>query len=286
MQAGDLLLEVEGEELSAERSPGEALLHRAETEIELRLQRGGAPARRVVVKTLGDEDALRYRDWVEGNRRAVHERSQGQVGYLHVPNMGPEGYAEFHRYYLAEFNRPGLIVDVRRNGGGHVSQLLLEKLARKRIGYDVPRYGKPVPYPEDARLGPVVCLTDEHAGSDGDIFSHCFKLLGLGPLIGKRTWGGVIGIWPRHALVDKSITTQAEFAFWFTDVGWRVENYGTEPDVEVEVTPQDWAAGRDPQLDAALSAVEALVAAAKPSVPDFGPRPRLGAPRLTGGGAQ
>ena len=281
VRPGDKLLEVEGQALSAERTPGEALLHKADTEVELRLQRGAEPPRRVVVTTLEGEEALRYRDWVEANRARVHEDSKGQVGYVHVPNMGPVGFAEFHRYYLAEFNRPGLIVDVRRNGGGHVSQLLLEKLARRRIGYDVPRYGKPVPYPEDARLGPVVCLTDEHAGSDGDIFSHCFKLLGLGPLIGKRTWGGVIGIWPRHPLVDRSITTQAEFAFWFTDVGWRVENYGTEPDIEVEVTPQDWAAGLDPQLAKGLEVVSGLIAEEKPAVPDFGPRPQLRAPRLT-----
>lgn len=283
VRAGDTLLEVEGQPLSAERAPGEALLHKAEAEVELRLQRGKEPPRRVVVTTLDDEDALRYRDWVEGNRARVHEASGGQIGYLHVPNMGPVGYAEFHRYYLAEFDKAGLIVDVRRNGGGHVSQLLLEKLARRRIGYDVPRYGKPVPYPEDARLGPVVCLTDEHAGSDGDIFSHCFKLLGLGPLIGRRTWGGVIGIWPRHPLVDRSITTQAEFAFWFTDVGWRVENYGTDPDVEVEISPQDWAAGRDPQLDKGLEVLRGLIDEQQPAVPDFGPRPQLRPPRLSKG---
>src|SRR5690606_7250551 len=144
------------------------------------------------------------------------------------------------------------LVDVRYNGGGHVSQLLLEKLARRRIGYDVPRYGQPMPYPEDSVLGPIACLTNEHAGSDGDIFSHCFKLLKLGTLLGKRTWGGVVGIWPRHPLVDRSVTTQAEFAFWFQDVGWAVENYGTDPDVVVEIAPHDWAAGDDPQLEAGV----------------------------------
>ena len=136
----------------------------------------------------------RYRDWVEANREFVHERTRGSVGYVHVPDMGPRGYAEFHRYYLAESEREGLIVDVRFNGGGNVSQLLLEKLARRRIGYDQPRYGEAMPYPLHSVLGPMVALTNEFAGSDGDIFSHAFKILGLGTLIGKRTWGGVVGI--------------------------------------------------------------------------------------------
>ena len=97
-----------------------------------------------------------------------------------------------------------------------------------------------------------MAITNEQAGSDGDIFSHCFKLMKLGPLLGKRTWGGTIGIWPRYNLVDGTVTTQPEFAFWFPDVGWGVENYGTDPDEEIEITPQDWRANRDPQLERAV----------------------------------
>ena len=138
------------------------------------------------------------------------------------------------------------------SGGGSVSGLLLQKLARRRIGYDTARWWGASPYPDDAPKGPMVCLTDEYAGSDGDVFSHSFKLLGLGKLVGKRTWGGVIGIWPRHWLVDGTVTTQPEFSFWFKDVGWGVENYGTDPDIEVDILPQDFAAGKDPQLDAAI----------------------------------
>ena len=138
---------------------------------------------------------------------------------------------------------------MRVNGGGHVSGLLLEKLARKRVGYDFPRWSSPKPYPDESPAGPMVALTNELAGSDGDIFSHTFKMLKLGPLVGKRTWGGVIGIWPRHRLVDGTVTTQPEFSFFFDDVGWRVENYGTDPDIEVDNAPQDYARGADPQLD-------------------------------------
>jgi hypothetical protein len=166
--------------------------------------------------------------------------------------MGAAGYAEFHRDYRIESDRAGLVVDVRYNRGGHVSQLLLEKLARRPIAYMKPRHGSPWSYPHDAVVGPRVAITNEFAGSDGDVFSHVFKLLGLGKLVGKRTWGGVIGIWPRHALVDGTVTTQPEFSFWFSDVGWRVENYGTDPDIVVEYRPQDYAAGIDPQLDKAI----------------------------------
>ncbi|MGC9218468.1 MAG: S41 family peptidase, partial [Athalassotoga sp.] len=111
------------------------------------------------------------------------------------------------------------------------------------------------PYPTDSPYGPVIAVTNEYAGSDGDIFSHAFKLMKIGKLIGRRTWGGVIGIWPRNWLVDGTITTQPEMSFWFTDVGWGVENYGTDPDIEVDILPQDIANGRDLQLDKAIEEI-------------------------------
>jgi tricorn protease len=183
-------------------------------------------------------------------------------------------------HIVAEVERDALVVDVRFNGGGHVSQLVLEKLARRRIGYDISRWGTPDPYPSDSPAGPLVALTNEHAGSDGDIFSHCFKLFGLGPVVGKRTWGGVIGISPRHALVDGSLTTQPEYAFWFSDVGWGVENYGTEPDVDVDIRPQDYAAGRDPQLDKAVALALEALKKHKPLQADVDRRPSLVLPEL------
>ncbi len=223
----------------------------------------------VSVKALRSETPARYRDWVEGNRRQVHEATDGRVGYVHIPDMGPRGYAEFHRGYLAEVGRDALIVDVRFNGGGHVSQLILEKLARRRLGYDVPRWGEPEPYPVDSVLGPMVAITNEQAGSDGDIFSHSFKLMNLGPLIGKRTWGGVVGTWARDRLVDGSVVTQPEFSFWFEDVGWGVENYGADPDIEVDITPQDYAAGKDTQLERAIEEILRLLEEQPPKRPDF-----------------
>ena len=236
--------------------------------------------RQIAITTLANETPLRYRDWVEANRARVADETGGQVGYLHIPDMGPHGYAEFHRAFRNEVDRSGLIVDVRWNGGGNVSQLLLEKLTRRPISFDVGRWQGPATYPADAPLGPLVAVTNEHAGSDGDIFSHAWKIYRLGPLIGKRTWGGVIGIWPRHALVDGTITTQAEFSTWFVDVGWGVENYGTDPDIEVDIAPHDFAAGRDPQLERAIAEIKRLLREQKPAVPKLDQRPDLRAPKL------
>ncbi len=210
----------------------------------------GAGRRTIVVPTLGDDRPLWYRNWVVSNREKVREATDGRAGYIHIPDMGPWGWSEFHRSYVAEVERDALVIDVRFNGGGHVSALILEKLARRRIGWDVPRRGAPVSYPEEAPAGPMVAITNEYAGSDGDIFTHGFKLLHLGPVVGMRTWGGVIGIEINQPLVDGSVTTQPEYAFWFEDVGLGVENRGTDPDEEVLYYPQDYAAGRDPQLGA------------------------------------
>jgi tricorn protease len=236
--------------------------------------------RSVVVRAIHSEAPARYRAWVEDNRQRVHEASGGRVGYVHVPDMVARGYAEFHRGYLAEVDRDALIVDVRYNSGGHVSQLILEKLARRRIGYDLSRWSGLHPYPSDSVAGPIIALTNEHAGSDGDIFCHSFKLLKLGPLIGKRTWGGVVGISPRHALVDGTVTTQPEYSFWFADVGWNVENYGTDPDIEVDITPQDYMQGEDPQLGRAIAEVLRLLVEQPPVKPDLAERPNRALPRL------
>ncbi|MET8146335.1 PDZ domain-containing protein [Sphaerisporangium sp. NPDC005288] len=280
VRPGDAVLAINGQPVGAAAGPARLLVNQADQEVELTVRRGDGPPRTVTVKAISDEQPARYRDWVEANRARTHERTGGRVGYLHIPDMGPDGYAEFHRGFLAEYDREGLVVDVRFNGGGHVSGLLLQKLARRRLGYDFPRWGVPEPYPAESPRGPLVAVTNEWAGSDGDIFSHTFKLLGLGPLIGKRTWGGVIGIWPRHRLADGTVTTQPEFSFAFDDVGWRVENYGTDPDIEVDITPQDYARGLDTQLERAIDVALERLAQYPPHTPNPADRPRLGAPLL------
>lgn len=275
---GDVIVAIGGKRLSRETTPDRLLVNAAGRDVSIALRTRKNGERTILVKALGSESALRYRAWVEANRRSVHERTDGRVGYLHIPDMGPWGFSEFHRGFLREFDRNGLIVDVRYNRGGHVSALLLEKLARKRVGYDTPRYGCAVPYPPESVGGPMVALTNQFAGSDGDIFSHCFKLYRLGPLIGKRTWGGVIGIEPYHHLVDGTLTTQPEFSFWFVDVGWRVENYGTDPDYDVDVAPHDYRDGKDPQLELALELMGRALENYTVVRPDMSTRPSLPLP--------
>ncbi len=309
VRPGDLLIAVNGQPVNAATSPAQLLVNQANEEVLLTLRREAEKATEketekaetpenpaaeskqakkshnglhtVTVYTLANERAARYRAWVNGNRQRVHEASGGQVGYVHIPDMGSTGYAEFHRGYLAEVDKPALIVDVRFNGGGNVSSLLLDKLARRRLGYDLERWGGYSPYPRESVAGPLLALTNEHAGSDGDIFSHSFKMMGLGPLVGKRTWGGVVGIWPRHALVDGTVTTQPEFSFWFEDVGWNIENYGTDPDIEVDITPQDYQAGRDTQLERSIEEIMKLLEAKPPmQPPDASSRPSRALPKL------
>ena len=281
VRAGDEIVAINGITVEHDRSPGALLVNQAGQEVEVTVRRGEGPPRLLRVRPLADEHPLRYREWVNANRDLVHERGAGRVGYLHIPDMIASGFAEFHRGLLTEYDYEALVVDVRYNRGGHVSGLLLQKLARRRLAYDFSRWGDPQPYPAESPRGAMVMVTNEHAGSDGDIVSHAFKQLGLGPLIGHRTWGGVIGINPRHLLADGTTTTQPEFAFAFDNVGWGVENYGTDPDIEVDNAPHDYARGFDAQLERGI--VEALAElerkpAHSPTAP---PLPRQVRARLT-----
>ena len=284
IQPGDRLVAVNRRKVSASLSPQALLVNQAGEEVLLTFIKEGkdenTEPRTVSVKTLYYEFGVRYRAWVEANRQRVHQATDGRVGYIHIPDMGGEGFAEFHRGYLAELEREGLIIDVRYNAGGNVSSLILEKLARKRIGYDVSRWQAPEPYPRESPAGPMVALANERTSSDGDMFSHAFKLLKLGPLIGTRTWGGVIGYSNTDDLTDGGSTTQPQFSNWFQDVGWQLENYGTDPDIYVEVRPQDYAAGEDPQLARAIEEITRILTEAPPQMPDFSNRPKLPLPKL------
>lgn len=278
----DRVLAVDGVKLTALISPQSQLVDKAGLAVGITVASGRGRPRRLAVVPLKTETPLRYRDWVAANREKVHDLSGGRAGYLHIPDMQAYGFSEFHRAWRSEVDRDGLVIDVRFNRGGNVSQILLEKLVRRRLGFRVTRWRPPAAFPTDAPAGPMVCLTNEMAGSDGDIFSHTFKLHRLGPLIGTRTWGGVVGIWPQQSLVDGTITTQPEFGTWFTDVGYRVENFGTEPDIEVLITPGDYRAGRDPQLERGVAELVDLIERAGPGLPDLGPPPSLRPPVLPG----
>lgn len=237
-------------------------------------------SRYFVVRTLYSGGLAYYRSWVNKNRQRVLNATQGKIGYVHIPDMGVWGYAEFHRSYLAAVDHDGLIIDVRYNAGGNVSQLILEKLARRHLGYVSSRWGGISPYPVESVAGPLVALTNEHAGSDGDIFCHAFRMMKLGPVIGKRTWGGVIGIVRDRYFVDGGHTTQPEFSIWFKDIGWNLENYGVEPDIDVDNIPQDYVNGQDAQLERAIEEALRLLAQSPVEKPVFEPRPSRAVPQL------
>lgn len=274
VKAGDWLLAVDGREAGPGSHPW-ALLERAGPAIRLTVagSADGSNPRDVVVVPLQSEYRCRHREWIKRNQAIVDERTGGRVGYLHVPDMQVAGLVEFHRAFLWQSGREGLIVDVRDNGGGNVSQILLEKLSRRLIGYVKARWAEPETLPHGTIVGPMVALCNERTGSDGDIFCQSWKQLGLGPLVGVRTWGGVIGIDRSRTLVDGGYTTQPEYAFWFKDRGWEIEGNGVEPDIEVEATPMDHAAGRDPQLERGIAEIMKRLDAAGPRNVELPPPP-------------
>lgn len=263
---GDVLLAIDGVELTESRTPAMQLVGAAGRAVELTLRNGAGHGdqagkqRRVAVVPVRDEERLRYQEWVAANRRTVREASQNTFGYLHIPDMMANGWAQLHRDLDTETALDGLIVDVRRNRGGHTSQLVAELIGRKVTGWSMPRGEKPRTYPHHAPRGPVVILTDEFAGSDGDIITQVSKLRGIGPVIGTRTWGGVVGIDNRFALADGTAVTQPRYATWFSGgVGWGVENFGVAPDIEVTFPPHAYAAGTDPQLEYGIGALKEMV---------------------------
>lgn len=254
VQPGHQLIAINGLPVTADRPPGEHLLGLAGQKTALTISDGEAEWT-VSVKLISNEMPARLREWINTTAAYVHERTNGRVGYLYMQDMGTTGFAQFYRAWLAESYRDAVIVDVRNNGGGHVSSLLLERLTRRRLGYEVGRYTPAVPTPPFCVRGPIVALCDEFSGSDGDLFAHKFKSMKLGTLIGRRTWGGVVGIAPTHGLVDGTVVTQPEFYHYFDDVGWDLENRGAEPDIVVEYPPEAAARGEDPQLDRAIAVI-------------------------------
>ncbi|MGN3957805.1 S41 family peptidase [Streptomyces sp. WAC8370] len=267
---GAVLTHVDGRPVDPVLGPSPLLAGAGGTTVELTFApaegcRG--PSRRVAVVPLVDERPLRYQDWVAKRREVVRELSGGRCGYLHIPDMGGSGWAQFNRDLRMEVSRPALIVDVRGNAGGHISELVIEKLTRTILGWDLTRDAQPVSYTSNAPRGPVVAVADEATSSDGDMITAAFKLLRLGPVVGQRTWGGVVGMTGRHRLGDGTVITVPMNAAWFDAYGWSVENYGVAPDVEALRTPLDWAEGRYPVLDEAVRLALELLETNPPATP-------------------
>ncbi|MFJ6073911.1 S41 family peptidase [Streptomyces sp. NPDC093065] len=267
---GAVLTHVDGRPVDPVLGPSPLLAGAGGTTVELTFSPAGGdrgPSRRVAVVPLVDERPLRYQDWVAKRREVVRELSGGRCGYLHIPDMGGSGWAQFNRDLRMEVSRSALIVDVRGNAGGHISELVIEKLTRTILGWDLTRDAQPESYTSNAPRGPVVAVADEATSSDGDMITAAFKLLRLGPVVGQRTWGGVVGMTGRHRLGDGSVITVPMNAAWFDAYGWSVENYGVAPDVEALRTPLDWAEGRYPVLDEAVRLALELLETNPPATP-------------------
>ncbi|MYV52036.1 S41 family peptidase, partial [Streptomyces sp. SID3212] len=283
IREGAILTHVDGRPVDPVAGPGPLLSAAGGTTVELTFRPAAAdgPSRRVAIVPLIDERPLRYQDWVAKRREVVREISGGRCGYLHIPDMGGSGWAQFNRDLRLEVSRPALIVDVRGNAGGHISELVVEKLTRRILGWDLTRDAQPVSYASNAPRGPVVAIADEATASDGDMITAAFRLLNLGPVVGQRTWGGVVGITGRHRLGDGTVITVPMNAAWFDAYGWSVENHGVDPDIEALRTPLDWAEGRHAQLDDAVwVALDLLAAHPAATPPGYGAVPDLRRPEL------
>lgn len=283
IREGAVLTHVDGRPVDPVTGPYPLLAGAGGTTVELTFTpaEGEGRSRRVAVVPLIDERPLRYQDWVAKRRGVVRELSGGRCGYLHIPDMGGSGWAQFNRDLRLEVSRPALIVDVRGNAGGHISELVVEKLTRRILGWDLTRNAQPVSYASNAPRGPVVALADEATSSDGDMITAAFKLLKLGPVVGQRTWGGVVGMTGRHRLGDGTVITVPMNAAWFDAYGWSVENKGVTPDLEILRTPLDWAEGRHAQLDDAVQlALDLLGTQPAASPPDYSNVPDRTRPKL------
>lgn len=209
-------------------------------------------AREVFVKPLGSEDNLRYRSWVEQKRKYVAEKTDGQVGYLHVPDTGVNGQNNLFRQFYGQRAKAGLIVDERWNHGGQIPSRFIELLNRPLLNYWKIRDGRPGTTPPDAHFGPKCMLINESAGSGGDMFPALFRQVGLGKLIGMRTWGGLVGISGVPRLIDGTVVTVPNFGYYEKDGTWGIEGHGVDPDIVVVDDPAKMVDGGDPQLDAAI----------------------------------
>jgi tricorn protease len=253
VKPGDYVLAIDGEELAANDNPYRLLRHKADRPF-VRLTVNSRPsqdgAREIKFRPIDSETNLIYLDWVTGNRERVAKMTNGRVGYMHIPDMGEDGIREFIKQYYGQLRKEALVVDVRSNGGGFVSQTLLERLRRRPLAVDFGRLSdEPSAYPQTAFLGPMVCLINESSSSDGDIFPYMFREAGMGPLIGKRTWGGVVGISGRGPLIDGGQIFVPEAGSASLEGEWIIEGHGVDPDIEVENDPKSVLAGRDPQLE-------------------------------------
>ncbi|MCK6685358.1 MAG: PDZ domain-containing protein [Thermoanaerobaculia bacterium] len=280
VKEGDFLLAVNGQELKGDDDIHRLFLGTAgkQTVLTVGPKADGTGSRQVTVVPAGSEGGLRLRTWMEENRKKVDALSGGKVGYVFIPDTFAEGFTNFNRYYFSEIGKEALVVDERFNHGGSIADYIVDLLARKPTMANASREGEDVVSPAQAVFGPKVMLINQMSGSGGDALPWLFRKAKLGPIVGKRTWGGLVGIGGYPALIDGGSVTAPRWGLYGTEGEWEVENAGIAPDVEVEEDPALIRQGKDPQLERAVQlALEALsknppVRLKRPKYPDYGPR--------------
>lgn len=272
VKEGDYLIAVNGRALRVPENPYEFFVNTANDTVTLTVN--SKPSEQgsynIRVKPIPDEHGLRELDMIETNRKKVDSATNGRVGYVYIPDMGTAGLNEFVKQYFPQLNKQGMIIDVRYNGGGFVDPLIFARLRRVLSGMDAARNWESTPVPANVLNGPMVCITNHYAASDGDIFSYFFKYYKLGPLIGDRTWGGVRGIRGEIPLMDGGYITRPEFARYNLNSKWIVENHGVQPDIEIKNRPDLVVKGQDPQLE---KAIELLLQTIETNPKKLPPRP-------------
>jgi tricorn protease len=253
---GDYILEVNGVDVRAPVTIHRHFENTANRQTVLRVgpNSNGGSSRLVTVVPVANEGQLRQRDWIEGNRRKVDELSGGRLAYVWVPNTGQGGYTYFNRYYFAQQDRQGAIIDERFNTGGSAADYMVDIMNRRLHGYFNNAAGERVPFtsPGAGIWGPKVMIINEMAGSGGDLLPYMFRFNNVGPIVGTRTWGGLVGTWDTPPLIDGGVMIAPRGGFFDIEGNWAVENEGVAPDIHVEMTPKDVIAGRDPQLERAV----------------------------------
>jgi len=275
VKAGEYLLAVQGKDLRPPTDLYSLFENTAAKIIEITVgpNPDGAGARTVSVVPIANEGALRNRDWVEGNLKKVDQATGGRVAYVYVPNTSVQGHEYFKRYFYPQAYKEAIIVDERFNGGGQVADYYIDHLRKPFVSYWAMRYGADLKTPGASIQGPKVMLIDETAGSGGDLLPWMFRKFKLGKLIGKRTWGGLVGTLGFPILMDGGFVTAPNLAIWTPEGGWVVENEGVPPDIEVEQTAADVIAGKDPQLEKAIQVVMEELKKNPPAQPKRPPYP-------------
>ncbi len=259
VREGDYLMAIDGKEITADVNPYMLTENKVDRQITLTVNDKPSmkDAREVTVRPIASEDNLRYFNWVEDKRTYVDSVSDGRIGYIHIPDMMGYGLTRFTRMFYHQMRKPALIIDVRGNGGGFVSQLVIKRLREKLSGVNVSRNSVPRPRPGDAVHAHLLTLINEYSVSDGDIFPYYFRHYGLGPLMGKRTWGGIVGIGGGRPLLDGGFNTLPGGTQYSLDSEWIIENVGVKPDIEIDNFPDRVARGFDDQLLEAIKYMKA-----------------------------